>query len=340
MRFGRARLVAGSEPARHLGQEHDADRDADDADRQLIDAVGVIERRERAGRQKRRDDRVGEQRELHPARADDRRPQRLEETPGRLVELGHLQTQAETVLLGVDTDEKRLQNAGGKHAPGRRVTRGREQSGESERADHANVEENRRRGRRGKALVGVERARDEGFERDQCQIGKGDARERHREIEAHRIVGESGRQYPHDRWRKSERNREQHELHDHHPRGNPVGEAPRHVGAIPLQRAGIGGHERGAERALGENRAEMIGQPECDKKSVGDRPGAEDRRHNDVADETGDAGSEREPADGEDAPDHRRYPRPVAALTARARSAPRPRRGPASARRDRHASAD
>ena len=184
------------------------------------------------------------------------------------------------------------------------MTRRREQRGERECADHADVEQNRRRGRRGEALMRVERPRDQGFERDQCEIGEGDARERHREIEARRIVGKSGRQYPHDRGRKGERDREQHELHDHHPRGDPVGEAPRRAGAVPLQRAGIGGHECGAERALGEDRAEMIGQPECDEKSVGDRPGAEDRRHYDVANEAGDAGGERKPADGEDTPDH------------------------------------
>ncbi len=42
--------IAGREPARHFRQQHGADRDADHADRQLIDAVGVIERRDRAGR--------------------------------------------------------------------------------------------------------------------------------------------------------------------------------------------------------------------------------------------------------------------------------------------------
>jgi hypothetical protein len=77
--------------------------------------------------------------------------------------------------------------------------------------------------------------------------------------------------------------REQHELHDHHPRRDPVGEAPGGGGPVLFERARIGGHERGAERPLGEDRTEMIGQPEGNQESVGDRTGAEDRRHHDVA---------------------------------------------------------
>ena len=73
LRRRRALLVAGGEPSRHLGQKHGADGDADDADGKLIDAIGVIERRQRAGGKKRGDQRIGEQRKLHAARADNGR---------------------------------------------------------------------------------------------------------------------------------------------------------------------------------------------------------------------------------------------------------------------------
>jgi hypothetical protein len=83
----RSLVVAGGEPPRHLRQKHGADGDADHTDRKLIDAVSVVKRRQSAGRQEGSDHRVGEERELHAARADDGRAQRFEESPGRFVEL-------------------------------------------------------------------------------------------------------------------------------------------------------------------------------------------------------------------------------------------------------------
>ncbi len=81
LRRAGARLVAGGQPVRHFRHQHGADRNADHADRQLVDAVGVIQRRDRAGRQKAGDDGIGEQRELRAGRSDGRRNERLEEAP-------------------------------------------------------------------------------------------------------------------------------------------------------------------------------------------------------------------------------------------------------------------
>ena len=108
---------AGKAP-RHLRQEHGADGDADDADGKLIDAVGVIERRERAGGQERGDQRVGEERKLHAARADDGGPKRLQELPRGQVEARHAEPQAEMMELGVDRHQDHLHDARGEHAPG------------------------------------------------------------------------------------------------------------------------------------------------------------------------------------------------------------------------------
>ena len=66
----------------------------------------------------------------------------------------------------------------------------------------------------------------------------------------------------------------------------------------------IGRHEGGVEGALGEDRAEMIGQPKRDEERVRDRPGAQDRRQHDVARKAGEAREQREAADGEDASEH------------------------------------
>ena len=87
LRSCRRRVVVGDQVLRHLRQQHGADRDADHADRQLIEAIGVVQRRQRAGRQECRDDGVGEQRELGAHRAERRRSQRTEEFPDILVEL-------------------------------------------------------------------------------------------------------------------------------------------------------------------------------------------------------------------------------------------------------------
>ncbi len=82
----------------------------------------------------------------------------------------------------------------------------------------------------------------------------------------------------------------------------------------------IGRNEGGVERALGENGAEMVGQPEGDEERVGDRPGADNGREHDVAHEAGQARQQRVAADGENLPDHWR-------LVITIRSSPR-KRGP------------
>ena len=102
LRESRAALVAGGEPPRHLRQQHGADGNADHADGKLVDAVGVIERRQRAGRQEGGDQRVGEERKLHAAGADDGRPERLQEAPRGRVELRHAEPDADAAHLGVD----------------------------------------------------------------------------------------------------------------------------------------------------------------------------------------------------------------------------------------------
>jgi hypothetical protein len=70
------------------------------------------------------------------------------------------------------------------------------------------------------------------------------------------------------------------------------------------ERPGASRHEGGSEGALGEDGAEMVGKPESDEEGVGDRPGAQDRGHDHVADEAREARDERKPANGGDTSDH------------------------------------
>ena len=106
--------------------------------------------------------------------------------------------------------------------------------------------------------------------------------------------------------REGERDREQHDLDRDHHGENAVGEQLRRVRPVLGADARIGRNEGGVERTFGEDRAEMIGQPQRDEEGVGDRAGAEDRRQHDVARESGDARKQREAADGENASDHDR----------------------------------
>ena len=66
-------------------------------------------------------------------------------------------------------------------------------------------------------------------------------------------------------------------------------------GPALLADAGIGRHEGGVEGAFGEDGAEMIGQPQRDEEGIGHRPGAEHRGQHDVADKAGDPRQQRQP---------------------------------------------
>ena len=67
-----ASVAAGAERPGELGQEHDADGDADDAERQLVEAVGIVEPGDGAGLQ-RGDDRADDDVDLDDAAGDDAR---------------------------------------------------------------------------------------------------------------------------------------------------------------------------------------------------------------------------------------------------------------------------
>ena len=76
------------------------------------------------------------------------------------------------------------------------------------------------------------------------------------------------------------------------------------VGFALAMDVGIGRHEGGVEGALGEDRAEMVGQPQRDEERVGHGTCAEDRRKHDVARESGQPGEQRVAADGENTSEH------------------------------------
>ena len=121
LRRHRAGVIARGQPPRHFRQQHRADRDADHADRQLIEPVGIIQRRQRAGGQEGRDDGVGEQRDLRSHRAQRRRPERAEERADILVELERRKARQAAMAREIAGQQEILQEAGDQHAPGRGV---------------------------------------------------------------------------------------------------------------------------------------------------------------------------------------------------------------------------
>jgi hypothetical protein len=83
--------------------------------------------------------------------------------------------------------------------------------------------------------------------------------------------------------------------------------------ALPVEMR-VGRHERRVEGAFGENRAEMIGQPQRHEERIRHRPGAEDRREHDVAREAGQPRKQRIAADGENTTEHQPLLQHAAAL--------------------------
>ena len=219
-------------------------------------------------------------------------PKRFEESPRRLIEPRHAQPDADAVRLGVDADDERHDHARGEHAPGGGVARVREERREQQRGDDRQIEQDGRARGGGEPVIGIEDAGEQRLDRHEREIGEGDAGERHGEIEADRIVGETRREQADHLRREDERKRQQHEIDGDQRRGDLIGEQL--GGGKPglLQGARIGGDEGRGKRAFGEDGAEMVGKPEGDEEGVGQRPGAQHRGHDHVADEAGEARDE------------------------------------------------
>ena len=182
VRFCACKAPPGSPAARkpaHLRQQHGARRDADDAERQLIDAVGVIDRGNAAGRQHRADDRIGEERDLDAGRADHRRPQRRQKMldvlrssrAARNAPKFQRARRPQEVSASCSTPET--------VSPQLAATAGiGKQESNAKKTIIDEIHHDRREGRGGKQTMRVQGARLQRDERDEQKIGKGDPRQR------------------------------------------------------------------------------------------------------------------------------------------------------------------
>ena len=206
--------------------------------------------------------------------------------------------------LRVAADQQHHGNACDQHAPCGRVTRALEIGCERQGGYQRDVEQNGSAGGGRETIVGIEDACEQRLQRHKRQVRKCDARERDSEVEALGIVGQARRQQHHHVRCEQERDRQQDEVDGDERGADLIGEEFRRRQPRLLQRMGIGRHEGCRERAFGEDRAEMVRQPEGDEEGIGDGPGAENGGHHHIANETREARYERQPADGGNAPDH------------------------------------
>ncbi len=293
-------LVLSSKLRRHFGQQDRAERDADDAHRQLIDPVGVVERGQIARGEEARDERVDEEPDLDTSGADSRGTERHDEFAHLRPPRGQLEPQVQSATCGDPDHENELQNSREQYAIGGRVSRGREKRYGQHRSDHGDIQEDRRCGGRAESLHCIQHRGELRHDGDAYEVGKGQPRELDREPHLIGIIREPRRQKHHDLAHEDEREQEQHELHRALPGEHVVGKARcrRCRGGSRLCGCrGVARKEGRVEGSFRKDGPEIVRQAKSHHEGIGHGPGAEHGRHQH-------AGERGEPADRDETPDH------------------------------------
>ncbi|MNZ79646.1 hypothetical protein D3C78_982560 [compost metagenome] len=277
--------VAAGMLARQAGQDHRADGDAEGAQRQLRQAVGVVQPGHAAGLQEGGQHGIQQQVDLADRHAEQRRQHQGHDPLHALVLAVRARNRQQLYAHEERQLEQQLGQACDEHAPGQRHDRLVEVRGEQHRrADHADIQQHRGEGRHGEAPVAVEDAAAEGGQRDQQQVGEGDAQQLAGQGELFRLAAKA--------------RREQHDQigRGHHAEGGDGGQRQPEGAGDPVDqlldlgqaalRAVLGEHrhEGLGEGALGEQAAHEVGNLEGDEECIGRRTGAEIGRHHHVAD--------------------------------------------------------
>ena len=141
-------------------------------------------------------------------------------------------------------------------------------------------------------------------DRNEGDIGKHDARHRHRLGELVGLADKARRSQPHEQRHVEVDDAEQDDLRDDQEREHLTRELGRFLGAGRFQNAGIGRQVGGVERALAEDLAELVGK--LDRRHIGvvERAPAHERGDCDVAQEASQPGGDRPAADQEDVEVH------------------------------------
>ena len=169
--------------------------------------------------------------------------------------------------------------------------------GEDEEGDHHHVHQDRRGGGEGEAAERVEDAGEERGERDEEDVGEGDAAVGDREGEA-LVAGEARGHRVDEGGHEDPAEGDEEDEHEGEAGEGVAGEALGVLAGLDL--LGEQRHEGEVEGALGEEAAEHVRQGEGDEEGLRHRAGAEEGRHQDVAEEAEDAGDEGPGADAEE----------------------------------------
>ncbi len=179
-----------------------------------------------------------------------------------------------------------------------------------QRGDGEHVVQQRRGGGGGEMLHAVQRAGQQRRETNQHQIRKRDPRQIDRQREFVRIFGEARRKHVHDLRHEDLAQDRQPAQPERHHRDRFLSETTRRVRSLDRQQSGEFRDERGVERAFTKQPAEQIGQFVGHEERVGDRTGADQVRHQHVAQKAEHPADHGPAADGHHALQHRRPPSP------------------------------
>ena len=280
-------------------QQHGAERDAQQRARKFHQAIRVGDPRNRAVAEQGGELRVDERGDLRGRDADDRRSHRAEHAAHARIGECNDRPRQHAKLDERAQLERELCNAAGEYAPGERDDRRIDVRREIERSgDDRQVEQHRRdRGNR-EATIDVQHAAGERCERNEQDVGKDDADHRRGQIHLSGRLRESARQQIDEPWRREHADDRHGEENDRQNRSNFADKILRRLPPLLAVILGENRHERLRKRALGEQAAQQIRQPKRRLERVHLEARAERRRLETFANEPGDAGEKRHPADG------------------------------------------
>ena len=126
----------------------------------------------------------------------------------------------------------------------------------------------------------------QGHERDKQDKGEGDPCQQNRKIKLHLVIGKPAGQHINHRRCEQFHQPHQQKQDNQQPGKGFLGKNKGLFPAVLFQGGGKHGHKGCAEGAFSKEAAEKIGQLERHDEAIGHHPGAQDRCHQDIADET------------------------------------------------------
>ncbi len=209
---------------------------------------------------------------------------------------------AASTRLGHQQDE--LGQPRGGDAPARGDAGVGKQEREGEKRHDEEIEQHRSERRHAEEPVRVQRSRVQGHQRDEREIGKGDARHADGEGEFLRVLFEARSDEFDELRREAYASASSASCEISSRVKIRLEKILARLIALRDQHPGIGRHIGRTEGALAEDGAKLVGQAKGDEKRVGERAGAQDRRDHQIAREPGQPRQRGEPAYGNEVSVH------------------------------------